>query len=226
MSYYKKIDGKNYDAALLEQAEQLTQGQGDGRIAFADAQHLWSAAQDGPGLTAVEKQTLHYLLQQFAWTDKARQFLEEALQEQDNASAIPTAQTAYERQRHLYWKAHFEGEEGNPWQDYLVDRVAPQLPATVKEAFQYYYQEVEQADWGGVKVYQFPLGEGYFYAVDTQTDGDDGWTELYSDQGAALGFGRTFLEQVYWGEKETIRAYVQNGEFPPEAKDKYDRNSW
>lgn len=226
MSYYKKIEGKNYDAALLEQAEQLTQGQGDGRIAFEDAQQLWAAAQDGPGLTYIEQQTLQYLLQYFAWTDKARQFLQEALEKQQQTSILPAAQEEYKRQRHLYWKAHFEGEEGNPWQAYLVDRVAPQLPAAVKEAFQYYYQAVEQADWGGVRVYQFPLAEGHFYGVDTHTDGDDGWTELYDNQGQAIAFGRTYLEQVYWGEKATIRSYVQSGDFPPEAKDRYDRNSW
>jgi len=40
-SYYRIINGVSYDRALLESAEALTQGRGDGRISEADAKTLW-----------------------------------------------------------------------------------------------------------------------------------------------------------------------------------------
>lgn len=36
-SYYKTIDGVKYDRELLELADKLTQGQGDGRLSTDDA---------------------------------------------------------------------------------------------------------------------------------------------------------------------------------------------
>lgn len=229
MSYYRNINGHNYDAALLDQAKALTKGQGDGRLSYEDAQALWTAAQDGPGLTSIEQQTFHYLLQHFNWTNKASQYLHQTLAKFATMLLFPFQQAAretYQQQRHAYIKAQFEAQEGNPWQAYKIDRVAPHLPEAVKEAFQYYYNNVEQADWGSVRVYQFPLEDTSFYAVETNTDGDDGWAELYDLQGQAIGFGRNYMEQVYWGEQATTRGYVQTGDFPPAANDRYDRNSW
>jgi len=38
MSYYKTLDGKKLDSALLEMAEEAVKGAGDGRISKADAE--------------------------------------------------------------------------------------------------------------------------------------------------------------------------------------------
>ena len=46
-SYYKQIKGIKYDKGLLEVAEKLTTGKGDGRISKADAVKLWEDAKDG-----------------------------------------------------------------------------------------------------------------------------------------------------------------------------------
>ena len=40
MSYYKTIDGNKYDGGLIDLADKLTQGQGDGRLSKADAEQL------------------------------------------------------------------------------------------------------------------------------------------------------------------------------------------
>ena len=46
-SYYKIINGQRYDRKLLEKAEALTKGQGDGRISQKDAETLYSMITDG-----------------------------------------------------------------------------------------------------------------------------------------------------------------------------------
>merc|ERR1711988_1876603 len=71
-SYYKQIDGVKYDRELLETAEGFAK---DGQISFPEAKALWDDAQDGKGLTEVEKQTLLYTLKTFKYTDKAAAFL-------------------------------------------------------------------------------------------------------------------------------------------------------
>ena len=46
MGYYKTIDGKKYDGELIELAEKLTAGAGDGRISKADAEKILEAVKD------------------------------------------------------------------------------------------------------------------------------------------------------------------------------------
>ena len=58
MGYYKTIDGKQYDGAIIELAEELTKGRGDGRISKDDAAKLLAAVKDGDSYTAIEKDTM------------------------------------------------------------------------------------------------------------------------------------------------------------------------
>ncbi len=71
MGYYKTIDGVRYDAELLELAEKLTSGAGDGRISQADAAQLLEAVKDGDSYTDTEKDTVKYLRENFKWTESA-----------------------------------------------------------------------------------------------------------------------------------------------------------
>ena len=71
MSYYKEINGKKYDKELLELAESLTQGKGDGRISMEDAEKLLAEVKDGGKYTDVEKDTMAYIRDNFKWTDAA-----------------------------------------------------------------------------------------------------------------------------------------------------------
>lgn len=75
MSYYKIIDGQAYDRKVLELAEALITGQGDGRISQADAKQLYEAVQDGKLITAIENATLFYLLETLNFTARAEAWL-------------------------------------------------------------------------------------------------------------------------------------------------------
>ena len=71
MSYYKTIDGKKYDGEILELAEKLTSGAGDGRISKEDAAQLLDAVKDGNSYTDIEKDTMAYIRDNFKWTEAA-----------------------------------------------------------------------------------------------------------------------------------------------------------
>jgi hypothetical protein len=71
MSYYKTIDGVKYDAEIIELADKLTSGGGDGRISTADAEELLAAVKDGGSYTDVEKDTMAYVRDNYKWTDAA-----------------------------------------------------------------------------------------------------------------------------------------------------------
>ena len=107
-----------------------------------------------------------------------------------------------------------------------VEQEGSTVPPRVQEAYAYYRNTVEAQDWGSVALYRVPVGEQPIYAVRVTTDGDDGWLELYDEQGTELGVGRTYLELVAWGDRALIRAQVENGEFPPELSDRDTRTLW
>lgn len=71
MSYYKTIDGKKYDGELIELAEKLTAGRGDGRISLDDAKQLLAAVKDGADYTDIEKDTMAYIRDNFKWTEES-----------------------------------------------------------------------------------------------------------------------------------------------------------
>lgn len=71
MSYYKTIGGKKYDAELIELADKLTAGSGDGRISMEDAKQLLDAVKDGDTYTDIEKDTMAYLRENYKWTEAA-----------------------------------------------------------------------------------------------------------------------------------------------------------
>lgn len=71
MGYYKTIDGKKYDGEIIELAEKLTSGAGDGRLSKDDAAQLLEAVMDGGTYTDIEKDTMAYVRDNFKWTDAA-----------------------------------------------------------------------------------------------------------------------------------------------------------
>tara|TARA_R110001592_G_scaffold131477_1_gene345324 strand:+ start:82624 stop:82944 length:321 start_codon:yes stop_codon:yes gene_type:complete len=71
MGYYKTIDGKKYDGEIIELAEKLTSGAGDGRLSVDDAKQLLEAVKDGDSYTDTEKDTISYVRDNFKWTDAA-----------------------------------------------------------------------------------------------------------------------------------------------------------
>jgi len=77
-SYYKIIDGKKYDAALILEVESLAK---DGIISEAEAKRIWEDAGDGKGVTDIEKSTLKHVLATTKFTEPAKAFLEAKLME-------------------------------------------------------------------------------------------------------------------------------------------------
>lgn len=71
MAYYKTIDGKKYDAELIEAAEKAVAGRGDGRISMDDAKMLLDKVKDGNSYTDIEKDTMAYIRDNFKWTEQA-----------------------------------------------------------------------------------------------------------------------------------------------------------
>ena len=145
--------------------------------------------------------------------------------------------TEFENRLQQYWAARYAAAQQDvEMQERFLDaykipretmqQEASLVPPTVRDAYAYYRGTVEAQDWGSVRLYRVPVRDQPVYAVRVTTDGDDGWLELYDDQGTELGVGRTYLELVGWGDRATIRAQVENGEFPPELSDRDARTLW
>jgi hypothetical protein len=68
-SHYKQIDGKKYSAELLEIADGLVAGQGDGRISAEDAAVLFDKLAKDHKYTDLEKDTIAYIRENYNWTE-------------------------------------------------------------------------------------------------------------------------------------------------------------
>jgi hypothetical protein len=71
MGYYKTIDAVKYDGELIELADKLTSGAGDGRLSKDDAGQILESVKDGDSYTDTEKATVKYLRENYKWTDAA-----------------------------------------------------------------------------------------------------------------------------------------------------------
>jgi outer membrane protein OmpA-like peptidoglycan-associated protein len=67
-TYYTVIRGKKYDRRMLELAEGLTSGKGDGRISVNDAKSLLRVVKDSNSYSPIEKQTMDYIRKHFKFT--------------------------------------------------------------------------------------------------------------------------------------------------------------
>jgi len=73
INYYKIIDGLNFDAELLNMADNLIKGRGDGRISIEDSNKLLTKIFDGGTITKVECRTILYILKNYKLTNEASQ---------------------------------------------------------------------------------------------------------------------------------------------------------
>jgi hypothetical protein len=73
INYYKVIDGLNFDSVLLNMADDLIKGQGDGRISIDDSNKLLTKIFDGGTITKVECRTILYILKNYKLTNEASQ---------------------------------------------------------------------------------------------------------------------------------------------------------
>ncbi|GLP95337.1 hypothetical protein GCM10007895_06430 [Paraferrimonas sedimenticola] len=68
---YVMIDGNKYEKELIDMARAHTTGRGEGRISRDEAMDLINSAQDGHRVTDTEMSTLHYIRDNFDFTDAA-----------------------------------------------------------------------------------------------------------------------------------------------------------
>jgi hypothetical protein len=100
--------------------------------------------------------------------------------------------------------------------DLRQDANRAEIPQPVLDAYSYYAQEVMDQDWGVVHAGRVTIDDQLTYVVRVITDGDDGWLEVFGQDGTPIGTARTNAEQSCWGDCETLRAQVQSGEMPEE----------
>ena len=73
-SHYKQIDGVKYSREILDMADELMGGKGDGRISVADAEKLFAQLEKDGKYTDLEKRTIAYLRDEnssYKFTDAA-----------------------------------------------------------------------------------------------------------------------------------------------------------
>ncbi|MGG6265889.1 hypothetical protein ACQ4M3_18770 [Leptolyngbya sp. AN03gr2] len=102
--------------------------------------------------------------------------------------------------------------------DVSDEKVRSTIPQPVLDAYNYYFDQVAAADWGSVSIAQEKIQNQEVYSVTVNTDGDDGWAELFDVQGQELGAARTLCEQVAWGDTNAVRSYTQNSALPSELQ--------
>ena len=90
MSYYKIISGIRYSRDLLERAEEHTTGRGEGKLSYDEVREIYTMALDGPGITDTERRTLLYIADQFELTNKASDWLQDKLLDEEGAALEAT----------------------------------------------------------------------------------------------------------------------------------------
>ena len=75
---YQSIDGVKYEKELLDLAKEHTTGRGEGKLSKDEVVDLLKSANDGPGITDIEKSTLEYIRKNFEFTDAAAKDFDEA----------------------------------------------------------------------------------------------------------------------------------------------------
>jgi len=105
-SYYKRINGVNYDRAMIEAADKSVKGKGDGRISLDNAKTLVEKMEDGGKITDTELRTLNYILRNYKMTEPALKYIEDSLSDDlgskdkdssDHHSKVKHPQGEYQR---------------------------------------------------------------------------------------------------------------------------------
>jgi len=68
---YQTIDGVKYEKELLDLATAHTTGKGEGKLSKDEVADLFKSANDGQGVTDIEKSTLEYIRKNYVFTDAA-----------------------------------------------------------------------------------------------------------------------------------------------------------
>jgi hypothetical protein len=132
----------------------------------------------------------------------------------------------YNQKQH---KIYLDGEDS---EDYLLGEfdlevfshpeVFNQIPQPVRLAYEYYSDNVE----GWPRLCKVPSSNGFSYAICETTDGDDGWLEIYDENGSLIACGRIYLELIGWVTIDEARGYVKTLDYPSILSDRRERTLW
>jgi len=134
-----------------------------------------------------------------------------------------SVQQALADELHTYWQQAYRAYQAQaeappplwpPQAQAQTTATLKPLPAAVQAAYQFYQEQLVQPDRGNVSLTQRPMADALVYVIAGRTDGDDGWLEVYGEDGTSLGFGRTYIELIAWVDQTTLRQQVETGEFP------------
>lgn len=79
--YYTTIKGKKYDRKLIELADSVTQGKGDGRISLQDARLILHDVMDANSYTQIEKSTVQYIRKNYKFTQAADNYFRKEIRQ-------------------------------------------------------------------------------------------------------------------------------------------------
>lgn len=82
------------------------------------------------------------------------------------------------------------------------------LPSNIKQAYSFYKKNVEDAYWGSVEIYDVSVENISIYTVNTVTEADETFSELYTSLGKKKACARYDSESFSWTTQENIRTYV------------------
>lgn len=92
-SYYKTINGKHYDRAMIEIADSAINKKRDGIISLTDARKIISKASDAGTITEVEARTLNYIFEHYKFTKSAEEYFSNFANLEKNEHVIPDGET-------------------------------------------------------------------------------------------------------------------------------------
>lgn len=93
-SYYKTINGKHYDRAMLDIADSSVNKKRDGVISLADAKKIIGKASDAGAITEVEARTMNYIFEHYKFTKTAEAYFSNFANLEKTEHAAPKDETA------------------------------------------------------------------------------------------------------------------------------------
>jgi hypothetical protein len=86
------------------------------------------------------------------------------------------------------------------------------VPTAVTDAYRFYERAVMQNDFGWVGIFRWDLDDSPIFIVRCDSDGSDGWLEIYDADGTPLGYARTDWDCPVWTSRNKVRRRTMAGD--------------
>ena len=158
-SYYKEIDGLRYDRKVLEEADRLVAGQGDGRISLDDAEKLLPLFGDFGDVTIVEERTLQYLLQHYKWTPEADSWFHDKVHRISKQSSIEPLLLNIMKSEYSFQEMPFAYFKDEALQQMLDHENKVSLPDALRKALDSLLNDTTEKSFGSIEYSSEPRAE-------------------------------------------------------------------